>query len=327
MATLNLIQAITHTLDQQMEKDERVVVYGEDVGHQGGVFRATVGLQKKYGEARAFDTPIAESSIVGTAIGMAVAGMRPVVEIQFDGFVFPAYNQIVTQLARFRNRSRGNYPAPVVIRIPVGGGFKGLEHHSESLETYLGHIPGIKVVIPSTPYDAKGLLAAAIQSDDPVIFLEPKRIYRSGRQEVPEEEYTIEIGKAKVLKQGNNLTLVGWGAQLREINAAVAEFEAENPNVTIEVIDLRTINPIDTETIIESVKKTGRFLVVHEAMRTYGPGAELITQVNEKAFLYLEAPATRLTGFDVIIPLARGEHHFYITKEQIKAEIKKVVEF
>ena len=326
MATLNLIQAINNTLDQQLEKNDKVVVYGEDVGHQGGVFRATVGLQKKYGEARVFDAPIAESSIVGTAIGMAIAGMKPVIELQFDGFMFPAYNQIVTQLARTRNRSRGNYTAPIVIRIPVGGGIRGLEHHSESLETYLGHIPGIKVVIPSTPYDAKGLLTAAINSEDPVIFLEPKRIYRSGKQEVPEEEYEIEIGKAKVLKEGTDITVVGWGAQLREINAAVAEIEA-NSDVTVEVIDLRTINPIDSETIIESVKKTGRFLVVHEAMRTYGPGAELIALVNEKAFLHLEAPATRLTGFDVIIPLARGEKHFMITKEQIKAEIEKVVAY
>lgn len=326
MATLNLIQAINNALDQQLEKNDKVVVYGEDVGHQGGVFRASVGLQKKYGEDRVFDTPIAESSIVGTAIGMAMAGMKPVVEIQFDGFVFPAYNQIVTQLARARNRSRGNFTAPVVIRIPVGGGIRGLEHHSESLETYLGHIPGIKVVIPSTPYDAKGLLTAAIKSDDPVIFLEPKRIYRSGRQEVPEEEYEIEIGKAKVLQEGDDITVVGWGAQLREINAAVKELEAES-DVSIEVIDLRTINPIDTETIVESVKKTGRFLVVHEAMRTYGPGAELIALVNEKAFLHLEAPATRLTGFDVIIPLARGEKHFMINKDQVKDEIKKIVAY
>lgn len=326
MAVLNLIQAINHTLDQQLEKNSKVVVYGEDVGVQGGVFRATQGLQKKYGVERVFDTPIAESSIVGTAIGMAINGMKPVVEIQFDGFIFPAFNQIVTQLARTRNRSRGNWTAPVVIRIPAGGGFKGLEHHSESLETYLGHIPGIKVVMPSTPYDAKGLLTAAINSPDPVIFLEPKRIYRSGKQEVPEESYEIPIGKAKVLKQGNDLTIVGWGAQLREINAAVKEME-EELNISIEVIDLRTISPIDSETIIESVKKTGRFLVVHEAMRTYGPGAELIALVNEKAFLHLEAPATRLTGFDIVIPLARGEHHHMINKDQIKAEIKKVVEF
>lgn len=326
MAVLNLIQTINHTIDQALENDPKVVAYGEDVGVQGGVFRATVGLQKKYGADRVFDTPIAESSIVGTAIGMALAGMKPIVELQFDGFMFPAYNQIVTQLARLRNRSRGNYTAPVVIRIPVGGGFKGLEHHSESLETYLGHIPGIKVVMPSTPYDAKGLLTAAINSPDPVIFLEPKRIYRSGKQEVPEESYEIEIGKAKVLKEGTDLTVVAWGAQLREVNAAVAEMEQEL-NASIEVIDLRTISPIDSETIINSVKKTGRFLVVHEAMRTYGPGAELIALVNEHAFLHLEAPATRLTGFDIIIPLARGEHHHMINKEQVKAEIKKLIEY
>lgn len=326
MAVLNLIQTINHTLDQQLELNDKVVVYGEDVGGAGGVFRATQGLQKKYGKDRVFDTPIAESSIVGTAIGMAITGLKPVIEIQFDGFVFPAYNQIVTQLARIRNRSRGSFSAPVVIRIPAGGGIKGLEHHSESLETYLGHIPGIKVVTPSTPYDAKGLLTAAINSPDPVIYLEPKRIYRSGKQEVPEEAYEIEIGKAKVLQEGEDLTIVGWGAQLREINAAVSEME-EQLGASIEVIDLRTINPIDTETIINSVKKTGRFLVVHEAMRTYGPGAELIALVNEKAFLHLEAPATRLTGFDVVIPLARGEHHHFINKAQIKAEIKKIIEY
>ena len=326
MAVLNLIQTINQTLDQQLELNDKVVIYGEDVGGVGGVFRATQGLQKKYGKDRVFDTPIAESSIVGTAIGMAINGMRPVIEIQFDGFIFPAFNQIVTHLARFRNRSRGSFTAPVVIRIPAGGGIRGLEHHSESLETYLGHIPGIKVVSPSTPYDAKGLLVAAINSPDPVIYLEPKRIYRSGKQEIPEEVYEIPIGKAKVLKEGSDITVVGWGAQLREINAAVAEIEQEL-NISVEVIDLRTISPIDQETIIESVKKTGRFLVVHEAMRTYGPGAELIALVNEKAFLHLEAPATRLTGFDIIIPLAKGEHHHMINKAQIKAEIKKIVEY
>ncbi len=326
MATLNLIEAVNNALDQQLEKDERIVVYGEDVGLEGGVFRATRGLQQKYGKTRVFDTPIAESSIVGTAIGMAVNGLRPVIEIQFDGFVFAGFNQIATQLARYRNRSRGNYPVPIVIRIPVGGGIRGLEHHSENLETFLGHLPGIKVVVPSTPYDAKGLLTAAIKSNDPVIFMEPKRIYRSGRQEVPEEEYEIPIGKAKVLKEGNDLTLVGWGAQLREIQTAVKEYEEKN-NKTVEVIDLRTISPIDTETIINSVKKTGRFLVVHEAPKTYGPGAELISLVNEKAFLHLEAPATRLTGFDIVIPLAKGEHHFIINKDQIINEIEKVVNF
>ncbi len=326
MAQLNLIQTINHTLDQQLEKNEKIVIYGEDAGFEGGVFRATQSLQKKYGKERVFDSPIAESSIVGTAIGMAVNGMKPVIEIQFDGFIFPAFTQIISHLARFRARTRGNYPVPLVIRVPVGGGIKGLEHHSENLETFLGHIPGLKVVIPSTPYDAKGLLTAAINGNDPVIFMEPKRIYRSGRQEVPEEEYEIEIGKAKVLKSGNDLTIVGWGAQLREINAAVKEYEDEN-NVTIEVIDLRTISPIDYETIIDSVKKTGKFLVVHEAVQTYGPGAELVALVTEKAFLHLEAPASRLTGFDIVIPLPKGEHHFVITKEQIKQKINELINY
>lgn len=326
MAQVNLITAIRQTLDQQLEKNDKVVIYGEDAGFEGGVFRTTQGLQEKYGVERVFDTPIAESSIVGSAIGMAINGLKPVVEIQFDGFIFPAFTQIISHLARFRARTRGNYPVPVVIRVPVGGGIRGLEHHSENIETFFGHIPGLKIVIPSTPYDAKGLLTAAINSNDPVIYMEPKRIYRSGRQEVPEEEYEVPIGKAKVLKTGTDLTIVGWGAQLREINTAVKEYEEEF-DVSIEVIDLRTISPIDYETIAESVKKTGRFLVVHEATTTYGPGAELIALVNEKAFLHLEAPATRLGGFDVVIPLPKGEHHYIISVAQIKSKIKELINY
>lgn len=326
MAQVNLITAIRQTLDQQLEKNDKVVIYGEDAGFEGGVFRTTQGLQEKYGVERVFDTPIAESSIVGSAIGMAINGLKPVVEIQFDGFIFPAFTQIISHLARFRARTRGNYPVPVVIRVPVGGGIRGLEHHSENIETFFGHIPGLKIVIPSTPYDAKGLLTAAINSNDPVIYMEPKRIYRSGRQEVPEEEYEVPIGKAKVLKTGTDLTIVGWGAQLREINTAVKEYEEEF-DVSIEVIDLRTISPIDYETIAESVKKTGRFLVVHEATTTYGPGAELIALVNEKAFLHLEAPATRLGGFDVVIPLPKGEHHYIISVAQIKSKIEELINY
>lgn len=326
MAQINLITAIKQTLDQQLELNDKVVVYGEDAGYEGGVFRATQGLQEKYGAERVFDTPIAESSIVGSAIGMAINGLKPVIEIQFDGFIFPAFTQIISHLARFRARTRGNYPVPVVIRVPVGGGIRGLEHHSENIETFFGHIPGLKIVIPSTPYDAKGLLTAAINSNDPVIFMEPKRIYRSGRQEVPEESYEVPIGKAKVLKEGIDLTIVGWGAQLREINAAVKEYEEEN-DASIEVIDLRTISPIDYETITESVKKTGRFLVVHEANTTYGPGAELIALVNEKAFLHLEAPASRLASFDVVVPLPKGEHHYIHNKDQIKAKIAELVNY
>lgn len=327
MAVLNLVQAINQALDQKMEDDSRVVVFGEDSGYEGGVFRVTAGLQKKYGEDRVFDTPIAEAAITGSAIGMAVNGLVPVAEIQFDGFVFPGITEIVTHMARYRNRSRGRYGLPIVVRFPVGGGIRALEHHSESLEALFGQIPGLKVVMPSTPYDAKGLLISAIEDQDPVIFMEPKRIYRSGKQEVPEEMYRIPIGKAKVVKEGNDVTVVAWGPFVREVEKAMDLLKAQGENIDIELIDLRTINPIDEETIINSVKKTGRFVVVQEAVKTYGPGAELIALVNEKAFLHLEAQPTRVTGFDVTVPLPRGEHFFFIQPERIAAEIKKVAKF
>ncbi|MBE0700958.1 MAG: alpha-ketoacid dehydrogenase subunit beta [Acholeplasmataceae bacterium] len=325
MAVLNIVEAINQALDQKLADDKRVVVFGEDTGFEGGVFRVTAGLQKKYGEDRVFDTPIAEAAITGSAIGMAINGLIPIAEIQFDGFVFPGYTEIVTHMARYRNRTRGNYHLPIVVRFPHGGGIRALEHHSESLETLLGHIPGLKVVTPSTPYDAKGLLISAIEDPDPVIFMEPKRIYRSGKQEVPEEMYRIPIGKAKVVKKGTDLTVVAWGSMVREVEKAMKLIEDENIN--IELIDLRTISPIDEETIINSVKKTGRFLVVQEAVKTYGPGAELITLVNEKAFLYLEAAPVRVTGFDITVPLPRGEHFHFIQPERIAAEIKKVAKF
>jgi len=325
MAVITLLDAINQALDQKMADDSRVVVFGEDTGFEGGVFRVTAGLQKKYGVDRVFDTPIAEAAITGSAIGMAINGLIPVAEIQFDGFVFPAYTEIVTHMARYRNRTRGGYSLPLVVRFPVGGGIRALEHHSESLETLLGHIPGLKVVIPSTPYDAKGLLISAIEDPDPVIFMEPKRIYRSGKQEVPEEMYRIPIGKAKVVKEGTDVTVVAWGAFVREVEKAIKLIEDEN--ISVELIDLRTINPIDEETIINSVKKTGRFIVVQEAVKTYGPGAELISIVNEKAFLYLEAAPARVTGFDITVPLAKGEHYHFIQPERIAAEIKKVAKF
>lgn len=325
MAVITLLEAINQALDQKMAEDPRIVVYGEDTGFEGGVFRVTAGLQKKYGVDRVFDTPIAEAAITGSAIGMAINGLIPVAEIQFDGFVFPGYTEIVTHMARYRNRSRGRYGLPIVVRFPVGGGIRALEHHSESIETLLGHIPGLKVVIPSTPYDAKGLLVSAIEDPDPVIFMEPKRIYRSGKQEVPEELYRIPIGKAKVVKEGTDITIVAWGAFVREVEKAMKLIE--NENINVELIDLRTINPIDEETIINSVKKTGRFLVVQEAVKTYGPGAELISLVNEKAFLYLEAAPARVTGFDITVPLAKGEQYHFISPERIAAEIKKVVRF
>ena len=325
MAIMNLLTAINQALDQKMEDDKNVVVFGEDAGFEGGVFRVTAGLQKKYGELRVFDTPIAEAAITGNAIGMAINGLRPVAEIQFDGFVFTGYTEIVTHMARYRNRTRGRYHLPLVVRFPVGGGIRALEHHSESLETLMGHIPGLKVVIPSTPYDAKGLMISAIEDPDPVIYMEPKRIYRSGKQEVPEEMYRIPIGKAKVVKSGNDVTVVAWGAMMRETEKALKLLE--NENISVELIDLRTINPIDEETIINSVKKTGRFLVVQEAVRAYGPGAELISIVNEKAFLHLEAAPTRVTGFDITVPLAKGEVYHFIQPEKIAAEIKKVARF
>lgn len=327
MAVLNLVQAINQALDQKMEDDSRVVIFGEDSGYEGGVFRVTAGLQKKYGEDRVFDTPIAEGAITGSAIGMAVNGLVPVAEIQFDGFVFPGMTEIVTHMARYRNRSRGQYGLPIVVRFPVGGGIRALEHHSESLETLFGQIPGLKVVMPSTPYDAKGLLISAIEDPDPVIFMEPKRIYRSGKQEVPEDMYRIPIGKAKVVKEGKDVTVVAWGPFVREVEKAAELLKSQGENIDIELIDLRTINPIDEETIINSVKKTGRFVVVQEAVKTYGPGAELIALVNEKAFLHLEAQPTRVTGFDITVPLPRGEHFHFIQPERIAAEIKKVAKF
>ena len=257
MALVTLLEAINQALDQKLADDSRIVIFGEDAGYEGGVFRVTAGLQKKYGEDRVFDTPISEAAIAGAAIGMSYNGLIPVPEIQFDGFLWPAINEVVTHAARMRNRSRGAFSVPVTFRIPHGGGIKALEHHSESLEGILGQIPGLKIVAPSTPYDAKGLLISAIEDPDPVLFLEPKRLYRAGKQEVPEAMYRIPIGKAKIVKEGTDITVVAWGSMLREAEKALKLLE--NENISVELIDLRTINPIDKETIIESVKKTGRF--------------------------------------------------------------------
>lgn len=325
MAVLNILSTVKNTLDYEMGRDKDVIVYGEDVGFEGGVFRATAGLQEKYGEKRCFDTPLAESGIVGSAVGMAINGLKPVVEIQFSGFVLPALNQIIAHVARMRNRSRGKYNLPMVIRMPYGGGIRALEHHSESLEAMFGHIPGLKTVIPSTPYDTKGLLLAAIRDPDPVIFLEPKRIYRAFKQEVPEEDYIVPIGKAKLVKTGSDITVVAYGALVQKVQKAIEGLE--NEGLSVELIDLRTISPIDKETIIKSVQKTGRFVVVHEAVKSFSVSAELISIVNEGAFLYLEAPPTRITGFDTIVPLPKGEHHFIIDENRIKDKIKEVAKF
>ncbi len=325
MSVMNLVQAINNAIDIKLGDDPGVVVYGEDVGVEGGVFRVTQGLQKKYGEQRVFDSPLAESAIVGTAVGMSVAGLRPVVEIQFSGFVFPAFNQLAAHVARMRNRSRGRYNSQLVVRMPYGGNIKALEHHSESMEALFGHIPGLKVVIPSTPYDAKGLLISAIEDDDPVIFMEPKRIYRAIKQEVAEDKFTIPLGKARILKEGEHLTVVSYGAMIRDVQRAMVL--AKEAGIAVELIDLRTIYPLDRDTIRESVKKTGRVLIVNEGPISFGVGAELMAIVTEEAFLSLEAPPTRLGGFDTTPPLPKGEHFYFHSPERIFYEIKKVVEY
>lgn len=324
---MNNIQALTHAMDLAMEKDERVVVFGEDSGNEGGVFRATDGLQKKYGVDRVFDTPISEAAIAGVAFGAAVAGLRPIGELQFQGFSYPAMQQIMTQAARIRNRSRGRFHAPMVIRMPMGGGIRALEHHSEAIEAIYAHVPGLKVVMPAFPYDTKGLLLAALADPDPVIFLEPKKIYRAGKQEIPADYYTVEIGKANVLIEGNDLTVVTYGAQVHDCLAALKNLQAAGDKTSVELIDLRTIRPMDMETILKSVKKTGRLLVVHEAVKTLSVSAEIMASVNEKAFEYLKAPMARETGYDITVPLAKGENYQAINADKVAKAIKKVMDF
>ena len=325
MKVMNIVQSINDALDIKLNEDKNVVTFGEDAGVEGGVFRVTQGLQKKYGEERVFDTPLAESGIIGSAVGMAVSGLRPVVEIQFSGFVYPGFNQIVSHVARMRTRSRGKYTTPMVIRMPYGGNIKALEHHSESMEALFGHVPGLKVVIPSTPYDAKGLLISAIESDDPVIFMEPKKIYRAIKQEVPEEKFSIPIGKAKVLNEGKDITVVAFGAMIPVVQKGIAM--AKKEGISVELIDLRTIYPIDKETIAQSIKKTGRILSVSEGPTSFGIGAEIVSIANEEAFLSLEAPPSRLGGFDTVPPLPQGEHFYFHTPERVFYEIKKVIDF
>jgi len=323
VSSLTLVEAVTDALRAEMEADPTVLVFGEDVGGRGGVFRATAGLQERFGEARCFDTPLSEGGIVGAAIGMAVGGLKPVVEIQFSGFAYSAFNQLANHAARLRNRSRGALNVPLVVRTPHGGGIRAPEHHSECMEAMFANMRGLKVVIPSTPYDAKGLLIAAIRDPDPIVFLEPARIYRSVRQEVPAETYAIEIGKARVEAEGTALTLVSYGAQMKEAREAVRLLAAKGRSV--ELVDLRTIYPLDSEAVAASVRKTGRLLVVHEAPESYGAAAEVIAAAVEGAFGYLQAPPARLTGPDTVAPLARGEHHFMIRAEQIAAEAEKVL--
>ncbi|MCK9254526.1 MAG: alpha-ketoacid dehydrogenase subunit beta [Bacteroidales bacterium] len=322
---MNMVNAINDALDIKLAEDDRIIVYGEDVGLEGGVFRLTEGLQKKYGVERVFDSPLAESGIAGTAVGMAVAGLKPVIEMQFSGFANPAFNQVVSHVARMRNRSRGKYTTGMVIRMPYGGGINALEHHSESLEAVWAHIPGLKVVIPSTPHDAKGLMISALESEDPIWFMEPKRIYRAIKQEVDTEKFSIPIGKAKVIQEGSDITIVAYGAMIREVQKA--SVLAKKEGISVEIIDLRTIYPIDRETIAQSIKKTGRIITVHEAIKTFGVGAEISALAMEEAFLHLEAPPKRVAGFDVIVPYPKGEGHFMISPEKIFYEILRTVKY
>lgn len=301
MARLTLVQAVNDALRTEMELDPRVVLLGEDIGRNGGVFRATEGLIDKFGEDRVMDTPLAESGIIGTAIGMAAYGLRPVPEMQFFGFIYPAFDQVASHLARIRQRSRGRWEVPVTIRAPYGGGIRGPELHSESTEAFFAHLPGLKIVVPSSPYEAKGLLISAIRDPDPVLYLEPMKIYRAFREEVPEEAYTIPIGKARIVREGTDLTLIAWGALIPTTLEAAKQLSEQG--IEAEVIDLRTIYPLDMETVLESVKKTGRCVIVQEAARTAGMGAEIAARIQEEAFLYLEAPVGRVAGFDTPIPL------------------------
>lgn len=322
---MTMAQAINRALAREMERDARVVILGEDVGADGGVFRITEGLFDKFGPDRVIDTPLAESGIVGVSVGMSVLGLRPVAEIQFLGFIYPAMNQIVTHVARLRNRSRGRFTAPIVIRTPYGAGVRALEHHSESTEALFCQIPGLTVVVPSTPYDAKGLLLASIRSEDPVIFLEPSRLYRAEKQEVPEDDYEVPLRRAAIVREGADVTIVAWGAMMAAAKAA-ADLAAGR-GVGIELVDLRTLSPMDRETILASVAKTGRAVIVHEAPRTCGLGAEIAACIAERAILSLKGPVLRVAGRDITIPLPKSEDHYYPNADRILRAVERLMEY
>ncbi|MDG5778743.1 alpha-ketoacid dehydrogenase subunit beta [Haloarculaceae archaeon H-GB2-1] len=322
--SLTLVQAVRDGLYGEMQRDDDVIVMGEDVGENGGVFRATQGLIEEFGGDRVIDTPLAESGIVGTAIGMAAYGMRPVPEMQFMGFIYPAFDQIVSHAARLRNRSRGRFTCPMVIRAPYGGGIRAPEHHSESKEAFFVHEPGLKVVIPSTPYDTKGLLASAIRDPDPVVFLEPKLIYRAFREDVPDDTYTVPLGEAATRREGSDISVFTWGAMTRPTIEAADNLAGD---IDVEVVDLRTLSPLDEDAILESFKKTGRAAVVHEAPKTGGLAGEIIATIQEDALLYQEAPITRITGFDVPYPLYALEDYYLPEAERIEDGIREAVDF
>ena len=324
MAVMNLVQTINNTLRQEMEKNKRIVLLGEDIGKNGGVFRVTEGLWQKFGAERVIDTPLAEVGIISISIGLAIAGLKPVPEVQFDGFSLPMLDQLYHHVGRIRKRSQGKYSVPLVLRIPHGGGIRAYEHHSESLETFFTYIPGIKVITPSGPYNTKGLLISALRDPDPVIFLEPKRVYRAIKEEVPEKEYLIPFPKTEIVQEGQDITVIGWGAMQKIIREAASELTEK---YSIEILDLLTLSPLDKKTIIDSVKKTGRCVVVQEAPKTCGFGAELATAIQEGAFLNLEAPVARVTGYDIPMPLAKLENYYIPDVPRIKKAIEKVMSY
>lgn len=318
MAEMNIIQALNFTLHQEFEREKRLVVFGEDVGAFGGVFRVTTGLQEKFGEERCFDTPLAEAGIIGFGIGIAQKGLKPICEIQFADYIFPAYDQIVNELAKTRYRSGNQYPASLIIRTPYGGGIHGGHYHSQSPEAQFLHTPGLHIAFVSSPYDAKGLLASAIELNDPVLFFEPKRIYRSLKEEVPEERYTIAFGQAEIARRGSDITLIGWGAQHQQNKQAASELAEEG--IDVEVLNLRTLHPLDINAIVASVEKTGRAVIAHEAPKTQGFGAELVALIQERCFYFLEAPICRCCGLDIPFPNTL-EHEYLPDAYKVKKAI------
>jgi len=320
MARLNMVGAINSALSCEMERDASVVLLGEDVGRDGGVFRVTEGLLERFGPKRVMDTPLAELGIVGVSVGMAACGLRPVAEIQFMGFVYEALEQVFSHAARLRTRSRGRFTAPMVVRMPYGIGIKAPELHSESTEAIFCHMPGLKVVVPSSPYNAKGLLASAIRDPDPTVFLEPSRLYRAVKTEVPDDAYTIELGRASVMQEGTEFTVVSWGAMLASAATAAEGFDCE-------IIDLMTLKPLDEKTIIESVSKTSRLVIVHEATRFCGVGAEISALMAEHAIGHLRAPVIRVAGPDAVVPMARLEDDYRPSIERIRRAYERVMEY
>ena len=325
MAEITLVDAVNQALAYEMTNDHGVIVLGEDVGVNGGVFRATDGLQEKFGKSRVIDTPLAETLIAGMAIGLAAEGLKPVVEIQFMGFIYPTIDQIINHAGRLRNRTRGRLTCSMVLRAPYGGGIHAPEHHSESTESIFAHIPGIRVVIPSSPLRAYGLLLAAIRDPDPVIFLEPKRVYRLMKQQVPDNGETLPLDVCFTSKEGSDITLVSWGAMLHETLLAAEKLEQDGINA--EVIDVATIKPLDMETILESVEKTGRCVIVHEGPRTLGVGAEIAAQLAEYGLLNLLAPVQRVTGYDTVMPLFRLENKYMLDVDRILNAVKNTLEY